>query len=73
MIDDQRPENILTNDRTTMRIMAQKNASPSAWTRQKEVMTAKQPPAVLVQNAEKAKTEVALIAAELVDETANGE
>ncbi|KAF1924819.1 uncharacterized protein M421DRAFT_271364 [Didymella exigua CBS 183.55] len=51
-----------------MRIMAQKNATPSAWTRQKEVITGKQPTAVLVENAEQARAQVALIEEELAGE-----
>lgn len=56
-----------------MRIMAQKNATPSAWTRQKEVVVGKQPTAVLVENAEKAKAEVALIEQELAESPIEGE
>lgn len=73
VIDEQRPENVVTNDGTTMRIMAQKNATPSAWTRQKEVVVGKQPTAVLIENAEKAKAEVALIEAELAAEAPEGQ
>lgn len=51
-----------------MRIMAQKNAVPSAWTRQREVITGKPATAVLVENAKKAKAEVAVIEAELADQ-----
>lgn len=72
VVDEQRPENVVTNDGTTMRIMTQKNASPSAWTRQKEVIIGQQPTAVLEENARKAKAEVALIEAELADEVAEG-
>lgn len=73
MVDEQRPENVVTNDGTTMRIMAQKNATPSAWTRQKEVIVGVPATAVLVENAKKAKAEVARIEAELADEDAEGE
>ena len=73
MTDEQRPENVVTNDGTTMRIMAQKNASPSVWTRQKEVIVGKQPTAVLEENARKATAEVALIEAELADEATGGQ
>lgn len=55
-----------------MRIMAQKNATPSAWTRQKEVIVGKQPTAVLVENSEKARAEVALIEEELAAESFEG-
>ena len=37
LIDPNRAENVVSNDGTTMRIMAQMAAKPSAWTRQKEV------------------------------------
>jgi hypothetical protein len=70
VIDEQRPENVVTNDGTTMRIMAQKNALPSAWTRQKEVIVGKPATAILVENARKAKAEVKLIEEELADEEA---
>jgi hypothetical protein len=70
VIDEQRPENVVTNDGTTMRIMAQKNALPSAWTRQKEVIVGKPATAILVENAKKAKAEVKLIEEELADEEA---
>ena len=72
MVDELRPENVVTNDGTTMRIMAQKNAAPSAWTRQKEVITGKTATAVLEENARKAKAEVALIEEALADEAAQG-
>ena len=39
MIDPLRAENVVSNDGTTMRIMAQKEAKPSAWTRQREIIT----------------------------------
>lgn len=68
VVDDQRPENVVTNDGTTMRIMAQKNATPSAWTRQKEVIEAKPATAVLEENARRAKAEVALIEEALAEE-----
>lgn len=68
VIDEQRPENVVTNDGTTMRIMAQKNALPSAWTRQKEVIVGKPATAILVANAKKAKDEVKIIEEELADE-----
>jgi hypothetical protein len=55
-----------------MRIMAQKNASPSAWTRQKEVIVGQPATAILVENAKKAKAEVKLIEAELADESVEG-
>lgn len=57
----------MTNDGTTMRIMAQKSAAPSAWTRQKEVITSSPATIVLEENAKKAKAEVALIADALAD------
>jgi hypothetical protein len=69
VINEQRPENVVTNDGTTMRIMAQKNASPSAWTRQKEVIVGQPATAVLVENAKRAKAEVKLIEAELADDS----
>lgn len=72
VIDDQRPENIVTNDGTTMRIMAQKSATPSAWTRQKEVITSNPATIVLEENAKKAKADVALIADALADDSAKG-
>ncbi|KAG9960506.1 hypothetical protein KCU61_g6435, partial [Aureobasidium melanogenum] len=37
--DPDRAENVVTNDGTTMRILAQASAKPSAWNRQKEVVT----------------------------------
>lgn len=37
-MDPQRAENVVTNDGTTMRIIAQSCAKPSAWTRQSEVV-----------------------------------
>ena len=61
----------MTNDGTTMRIMAQKNATPSAWTRQKEVVVGAQATAVLEENARKAKAEVALID-KVIDESEDG-
>ncbi|KNG51198.1 hypothetical protein DDE82_005910 [Stemphylium lycopersici] len=73
IIDEQRPENVVTNDGTTMRIMAQKNALPSAWTRQKEVIVAKPATAILIENAEKAKEQAKLIEEELADEDAAAE
>lgn len=59
----------MTNDGTTMRIMVQKSATPSAWTRQKEVLVENPATAVLVANAEKAKAEVKLIEEALVEES----
>ncbi|RYN93450.1 hypothetical protein AA0119_g9487 [Alternaria tenuissima] len=56
-----------------MRIMAQKNALPSAWTRQKEVIVGKPATAILVANAKKAKDEVKIIEEELADEAAAAE
>lgn len=56
-----------------MRIMAQKNGTPSAWTRQREVITGENATAVLVENAKKAKEAVALIEQELAAEKADGE
>jgi hypothetical protein len=47
--------------------MAQKTAAPSAWTRQKEVITNSPATIVLEENAKKAKAEVALIADALAD------
>jgi hypothetical protein len=73
VVDEQRPENVVTNDGTTMRIMAQKNSALSAWTRQKEVIVGKPATAVLEENAKKAKAEVAMIEAELADEAVEGE
>ena len=55
-----------------MRIMAQKNAAPSAWTRQKEVITGKTATAVLEENARKAKAEVVLIEEALAEEAVEG-
>ncbi|KAI1181656.1 hypothetical protein F5B17DRAFT_436517 [Nemania serpens] len=72
VIDDQRPENVVTNDGTTMRIMAQKSATPSAWTRQREVITSQPATIVLEENAKKAKAEVSLIEEALADEPAEG-
>jgi hypothetical protein len=63
---------VVTNDGTTMRIMAQKSATPSAWTRQKEVITSQPATIVLEENAKKAKAEVALIEEALADEPAKG-
>ncbi|KAH9874036.1 hypothetical protein IAQ61_004664 [Plenodomus lingam] len=70
VIDEQHPENVVTNDGTTMRIMAQKSAQPSAWTRQKEVIVGQPATAILVENARKAKAEVAFIEAEIAEEAA---
>ena len=39
MIYPLRAENVVSNDGTTMRIMVQKEAKPSAWTRQREIIT----------------------------------
>ncbi|KAF2741957.1 hypothetical protein M011DRAFT_462809 [Sporormia fimetaria CBS 119925] len=39
VIDPNRAENVVTNDGTTMRIMVEKNAMPSAWSRLPEVVT----------------------------------
>ncbi|KAI1321093.1 hypothetical protein F5Y16DRAFT_417104 [Xylariaceae sp. FL0255] len=68
VVDDQRPENVVTNDGTTMRIMAQKSATPSAWTRQKEVITSNPATIVLEENARKAKADVELVANIAADE-----
>ncbi|KAF2743081.1 hypothetical protein M011DRAFT_529339 [Sporormia fimetaria CBS 119925] len=68
VVDEATPENVVTNDGTTMRIMAQKNGTPSAWTRQKEVITGQAATAVLVENAKKAKEAVAIIEQELAVE-----
>jgi hypothetical protein len=68
VVDDQRPENVVTNDGTTMRIMAQKTATPSAWTRQKEVVGVQTATAVLETNAAKAKEEAELIKKALAEE-----
>ena len=38
MIDPNRAENVISNDGTSMRIMAQTAAKPSAWTRQQEII-----------------------------------
>ena len=38
VVDPDRAENVVTNDGTTMRIIAQTAAKPSAWTRQTEVV-----------------------------------
>ncbi len=73
VIDPNRAENVVTNDGTTMRIMVQKSATPSAWTRQKEVIAESPATAVLVANAAKAKDEVELIAKQLADDEAEGE
>ncbi|KAI8633210.1 hypothetical protein F5Y19DRAFT_294110 [Xylariaceae sp. FL1651] len=70
VVDDQRPENVVTNDGTTMRIMAQKTATPSAWTRQKEVITSQPATVVLEENAKKARAEVALIEEAIAEEAA---
>ncbi|EME41203.1 hypothetical protein DOTSEDRAFT_55095 [Dothistroma septosporum NZE10] len=45
VIDPSRSENVLTNDGTTMRIMVQSSGRPSAWSRQKEVVTDRAVPA----------------------------
>lgn len=55
-----------------MRIMAQKNATPSAWTRQKEVITSQPATIVLEENAKKAKAEVLLIEEALAEEPSEG-
>ncbi|KAJ5150900.1 uncharacterized protein N7482_010152 [Penicillium canariense] len=68
VVDSNRSENVVTNDGTTMRIMAQKSATPSAWTRQKEVLVESPATAVLAANAEKAKDEVKVIKEQLEDE-----
>lgn len=68
VIDEKRPENVVTNDGTTMRIMAQKAATPSAWTRQKEVISGQTATAVLEENAKKAKEDVKLIEEALNDD-----
>lgn len=73
VIDPQRAENVVTNDGTTMRIMAQKSATPSAWTRQNEVIIENPATAVLEANAEKAKAEVHLIEEQLAEEAVEGE
>ncbi|KAK5942982.1 hypothetical protein PMZ80_003987 [Knufia obscura] len=39
IVDPERAENVVTNDGTTMRIMAQLSAKPSVWNRQKEVVS----------------------------------
>jgi hypothetical protein len=39
VIDPERAENVITNDGTTMRILAEKSASPSVWNRQREVIS----------------------------------
>jgi hypothetical protein len=38
IVDPERAENVITNDGTTMRILAEKSAAPSAWSRQPEVV-----------------------------------
>jgi len=38
VVDPNRAENVLLNDGTTMRILAQTESKPSAWTRQREVI-----------------------------------
>ncbi|KAL9115746.1 MAG: hypothetical protein Q9227_000114 [Pyrenula ochraceoflavens] len=68
VVDPLRAENVVTNDGTTMRIMAQKSATPSAWTRQKETIVESPATAVLEANAEKAKAEVHLIEEQLAEE-----
>lgn len=49
VIDPDRAENVVTNDGTTMRIMAQIAARPSVWTRQKEVAVDDRAGAVLLE------------------------
>ena len=39
VVDPERAENILSNDGTTMRILAQSMGKPSAWSRQKEIVS----------------------------------
>jgi hypothetical protein len=75
VVDEQTPENVVTNDGTTMRIMVQKNGNPSAWTRQKEVIVSQPATAVLAENAKRAMDEVAIIEKELAaaEEDAEGE
>lgn len=70
VMDPDRSENVVTNDGTTMRIMAQKSATPSAWTRQKEVLVENPATAVLVANARKAVDETKLIEEQLAAEEA---
>lgn len=72
VIDPNRSENVVTNDGTTMRIMAQKSGTPSAWTRQKEVLVEAPATAILVANAEKAKAEAKLIEEQQADEEGTG-
>ncbi|KAJ5986739.1 hypothetical protein N7451_011104 [Penicillium sp. IBT 35674x] len=70
VIDPNRSENVVTNDGTTMRIMAQKSGTPSAWTRQKEVLVEDPATVILEAKAEKAKAEVKMIEEQLADEEA---
>lgn len=73
VIDSNRSENVVTNDGTTMRIMAQKSGTPSAWTRQKEVLVEDPATVILEAKAEKAKAEVKMIEEQLADEEAEGQ
>jgi hypothetical protein len=75
VVDEQTPENVVTNDGTTMRIMVQKSGNPSAWTRQKEVIVSQPATAVLVENAKRAVEEASIIEKELAaaEEDAKGE
>ncbi|KAF2442344.1 hypothetical protein P171DRAFT_314280, partial [Karstenula rhodostoma CBS 690.94] len=53
VIDPDRAENVITNDGTTMRILADKNAQPSVWNRQPEIVNDDPEP---TQTAPKATT-----------------
>lgn len=52
--------------------MAQKSATPSAWTRQKVVIASQPATIVLEENAKKAKAEVLLIEEALAEEPSEG-
>lgn len=59
VIDPDRAENVVTNDGTTMRIMAQTSAKPSVWTRQKEVVIDDRAGAILLEQEAAAAEEQA--------------
>ena len=50
VVDPDRAENVITNDGTTMRIIAQTSAKPSAWTRQIEVVDDHRAETALIQS-----------------------
>jgi ferric-dicitrate binding protein FerR (iron transport regulator) len=72
VVEELRPENVVTNDGTAMQIVVQKRSAPSAWTRQKEVVVDRPATTVLEENGRKAKAEVTMSEAELADEALEG-